>query len=104
MQQIATWVLLGYAVLMLVGGVIGYRTAASRPSLIAGVLSAAVLLGAYAWSLSNPSRGFLLAAVVAVLLAANFGLRLAKTGNFMPSGMLLIVSLAAAVILGFAAF
>lgn len=104
MTAIAAIVLLVYAVLMLAGGVIGYRAAGSKASLIAGAVSGAVLFGAYAWSRSSPQRGFALAAVVALLLAINFGMRFAKSGNFMPPGMLMTVSIVALVVLAWAAF
>lgn len=104
MTGIAAVVLLVYAVLMLVGGVIGYRAAGSKASLIAGAISSAFLFAAYADSRSNPQRGFALAAVVALLLAINFGIRFAKTGNFMPPGMLMAVSVLALLVLGWAAF
>ena len=104
MTSLATAVLLIYAVLMLVGGVIGYRAAGSKASLIAGVASSAALFGAFAWSRSHPASGFLAGAVVALALAVVFAIRLAKTGNFMPAGMLLLASVAALVVLALAGF
>ena len=104
MTRFATVTLLAYAVLMLLGGIMGYRTAGSAASLIAGAASAAVLLGAYAWSRSRPQRGFAVAAVVALLLAANFAGRLAKTGDFIPTGIFLVLSILAAIVFGLVGF
>ncbi len=98
MISFATIVLIVYALLMLVGGVMGYRVAGSRPSLFSGVISAILLLVALAWSQNSPRGGFVSAALIALLLSIVFAIRLARTHRFMPSGMLLIVSLIALVI------
>lgn len=92
-------VLAVYALFMLAGGVIGYRKAGSKASLISGVGSAVVLAAAFLIAGSNPGAGFWLGAITGLLLAVVFALRLAKTGKFMPAGALLIVSLVAMVLL-----
>lgn len=84
-----------YAVLLAVGGIIGYTKAASRPSLIAGLSSALAALASLALSFQNASVGMGLGAAVATLLFLFFGYRFAvKTRKFMPSGLLAVVSLA----------
>ena len=83
-----------YAVLLAVGGVIGYSKAGSRPSLIAGLGSAVAAILALLLSFQNPSWGMGLGALVATLLAVFFGYRFAvKTRKFMPAGLLALVSL-----------
>ncbi len=104
MSTVGTVVLAVYAVLMLAGGIIGFRVAGSRASLISGVISGILLLLAFGWSLYRPRNGFLSGALVALLLTIVFAIRLAKTGHFMPSGMLLAASLAALVILAISAW
>ena len=86
-----------YAALMFVGGVLGYRLSGSRASLIAGTASAALLAGAFvlAQSGSGPSAGLWCASLVALALSAVFAARFSKTKKFMPSGMLLVVSVLA---------
>ena len=96
-------VLAVYAVLMLVGGVMGYRAAKSSASLVAGVGSAVVLLVALFLSLRAPATGYWLGALTSLALCIVFTLRLAKTGKFMPSGMLLTVSFVALVLITYAA-
>ncbi len=82
-----------YAVLLAVGGVIGYTKAGSRPSLIAGLGSAVAAILALVLSFQNPSWGMGLGALVAILLAVFFGYRFAvKTRKFMPAGLLAVVS------------
>jgi len=95
-------VVLGYAALVLAGGVMGYAKAGSKPSLIAGAASAAVLLLAWGWSRSSVG-GLWLGAVVALALCVVFGLRVKKTGKMMPSGMMLAISVLALAALTLAA-
>lgn len=96
-------VLVVYALLMLVGGIIGFTTAGSRASLVSGVGSAVVLAAAWVVSRSSPVAGLWLGAVAAILLCIVFAMRLAKTAKFMPSGMLLVVSVVALVLLTYSA-
>ena len=97
------WILLGYALLMILGGLMGFR-AGSKVSLYAGFGSGAALLVAYAVTFVALVDGLWVGCVLAAILAVTFGKRLSATGKFMPSGMLLIASLAAAVLLGYSAW
>jgi uncharacterized membrane protein (UPF0136 family) len=88
-----------YAVLLAVGGVIGYTRAGSRPSLIAGLTSAVGAILALLLSLQNRTLGMGLACLLAILLFVFFGYRYAaKTSKFMPAGLLSVVSLAVLVV------
>ena len=104
MTRFATVVLLVYAALMLIGGIMGYRAAGSTASLIGGFGSAIVLLGAFALSRSRPRPGFAIASLAALLLAVNFTMRVAKTGNFIPTGIFLIISILAAIVFSWVVF
>ncbi|MCZ6794695.1 MAG: TMEM14 family protein [Planctomycetota bacterium] len=97
-------VLVVYAVFLVVGGVAGFKKAGSKPSLIAGVASAALLLVALGISYAAPAHGLWAGAGVSLLLVFVFGVRLAKTGKFMPSGMLLALSAVALGLLAFCAW
>ena len=94
MRNFANLVLWVYIVLLVVGGLIGFLKAKSKVSLIMSVSFAALLIMA--------DRGFIFQTyMVDYLLAALlvvFGIRLAKTKKFMPSGMMLIVTLVALVL------
>ncbi len=103
MTKLATIALLSYAALMVIGGIMGYR-AGSTASLIGGLGSAVVLLGAFAVSRSRPRPGFAIAAVTALLLAVNFTMRVAKTGNFVPMGILLLMSILVAIVFSWVVF
>jgi uncharacterized membrane protein (UPF0136 family) len=88
-----------YAVLLAVGGVIGFTKAGSKPSLIAGMASAVGALLAFILSLQNRTLGMGLACLLAIVLFVFFGYRYAaKTRKFMPAGLLSVVSLVVLVI------
>jgi uncharacterized membrane protein (UPF0136 family) len=84
--------LLVYAILVSAGGVMGFLKGKSKASLIAGLVSGALMLTSYSISLRNTSMGFMMGAGIAGLLLIVFGMRLAKTKKFMPSGMLLALT------------
>jgi uncharacterized membrane protein (UPF0136 family) len=83
-----------YAVLLIVGGVIGFVKARSRASLIAGVVSGLIAIGCIVISATyNEDGGYSIALLLAIVLFLFFGNRALKTQKFMPSGMLSIVSI-----------
>jgi uncharacterized membrane protein (UPF0136 family) len=87
-----------YIILLVVGGLIGFLKAKSSVSLITSGVSAALLALTSIHGLFGPGfRQGLANTIMAVLLAV-FAVRLAKTKKFMPSGMLLLITLAALVL------
>ena len=93
-------VLMAYSATLFMGGVLGYTNAKSFVSFIAGAGSAIFILCAYHLSRSKPQAGFGLGTVLASLMAINFFMRWQKSGNFMPMGLLMIISVIAAVLVG----
>ena len=86
---------IAYGVLAIVGGVIGYKQAQSKASLISGSISGVLLiLGGILRSLGQ-SWGLFLAAIVTVLLIIVFTGRLVKTRKFMPAGLMTVLGVAA---------
>ena len=74
--------------LLAVGGLIGYLKAGSRPSLIAGSISALAALVALGLSVRNNRLGVPLGMILSIALFVLFGYRYAvKTRKFMPSGL-----------------
>jgi len=83
-----------YALLLGIGGLMGYLKAGSRPSLIAGSISALAALVALGLSIANPRLGVSLGLLLSITLFVLFGYRYAvKTRKFMPSGLLAVASL-----------
>ncbi len=93
METVARFSLLVYAVLMSVGGIMGFVKGRSSISLIAGLASAAVLVLAYFISISDARNGLLLGVGVTSVLTFVFAIRIAKTKKIMPSGALLALTL-----------
>ena len=82
-----------YIILLLVGGLIGFFKAGSKVSLISSSISAALLI--VSATVLRPEFARPVADVIMAALLVVFALRLAKTKKFMPSGMMLVVTLIA---------
>ena len=95
MHDFATKVLWAYIILLLVGGLIGFFKAKSKVSLITSAVFAALLVATTLRSVFQPRFANDLANVVLILLLVVFAIRLAKTKKFMPSGLMLVVTIAA---------
>ncbi|EAT41301.1 AAEL007059-PA [Aedes aegypti] len=82
-----------FALLVAAGGIFGYVKAGSLPSLIAGVSFGILLgVGAYFNSIQEPIP--LIQIIFLVLLGGLMGFRWIRTGNFMPPGMITVLSVA----------
>lgn len=90
-----------YGIITLVGGVIGYLKAKSKPSLISGVLSALLLFIAAFLESQGYDLGRVFAQVITIVLIIVFALRLQKTGKFMPSGLMLMTGVFTLIMLTF---
>ncbi len=87
-----------YIVLLLLGGLMGFLKAGSKVSLITAAVSAALLVVTAINGLFQPAfRQGLADTIMAVLLVV-FAIRLTKTKKFMPSGLMLVVTLVALVL------
>lgn len=90
MQNYATTLLWVYIVLLIVGGLFGYFKAGSKVSLVTSSISAAVLV---LCALGIVFRPYMADVVMALLLIV-FAIRLTKTKKFMPSGLMLVLTVA----------
>ncbi len=84
-----------YIVLLLVGGLIGFLKAGSKVSLITYAVSAAVLIVTAIPGLFAPSLARALADIIMAALLVVFAIRLGKTKKFMPSGLMLVITVLA---------
>jgi len=96
-QHIANMVLWIYIVLLLVGGMIGFFKAKSKVSLITSAVFAALLVLTRVGIFKPAVVAGTVNLIMAVLLVV-FAVRLAKTKKFMPSGLMLVVTLLALVL------
>jgi uncharacterized membrane protein (UPF0136 family) len=81
-----------YIVLLLVGGLIGFFKAKSKVSLISSSVFAAVLVLTQTGIFKTEVSLILVNALLAALLVV-FAIRLAKTKKFMPSGLMLVLTI-----------
>jgi uncharacterized membrane protein (UPF0136 family) len=92
MSHSILWV---YIVLLLVGGLIGYLKAGSKVSLITSAVAAAALVLTAIPGLFTPATGRALADIIMAALLVVFAIRLTKTKKFMPSGLMLAITILA---------
>ena len=91
MTVVAHYAIIILSTFVLIGGIIGFKKAGSKASLIAGAISAVLLDACFAIGFVNMQAGFIAALVVTGLLDGFFVKRLIKTKKFMPAGMILIL-------------
>ena len=90
-QNTVLWI---YILLLVVGGLIGFLKAGSKVSLMTASISAALLVITTTGLFDNSVRNGIADAIMAALLVV-FAIRLAKTKKFMPSGMMLTITIVA---------
>jgi uncharacterized membrane protein (UPF0136 family) len=87
-----------FGVLTIAGGIMGYVKANSRPSLIAGVSSGVLLIGAAYLVGAKGMIGLLLGLIVSLPLAGRFISGFRKTGKIMPAGVMALLSVGGVVL------
>jgi uncharacterized membrane protein (UPF0136 family) len=80
-----------YGALAMIGGIIGFKQAQSKASLISGLVTGIGLLIAGVGLLQAQMWGFWLAIALTLLLVVVFIGRLVKTRKFMPAGLMVVV-------------
>jgi len=94
MNHFDVQVLWVYIVLLLVGGLIGFFKAKSKVSLITSAVFAAILILTTLRNVFQPGFALGLANITLVVLLVVFAVRLGKTKKFMPSGLILVATVA----------
>ncbi|MGB3758917.1 MAG: TMEM14 family protein [Rivularia sp. (in: cyanobacteria)] len=82
-----------YGILSIIGGIIGYKSAGSKVSLISGTISGLLLLVAAYLQLQGQTWGLTLAVIITAVLVVVFAIRLAKTRKLMPAGLMVVLGL-----------
>jgi len=95
MHNFANSVLWIYIVLLLVGGLIGFFKGKSKVSLITSAVFAALLVLTAVPGIFDRRFALGLENVLMAVLLVVFAVRLTKTRKFMPSGLMLVVTIAA---------
>lgn len=94
MNQFDRQVLWIYIILLLAGGLIGFFKAKSKISLVSSSVFAALLILTTLRGVFEPRFALGLANVILVVLLLVFAMRLGKTRKFMPSGLILVATVA----------
>lgn len=87
------FIVLIYAILILVGGIVGHIKAGSFASLISGIVFGLLLLGCSIALFAKKKWGPYAALIVTFVLDGFFTFRFLKTHVFMPAGLLSLISL-----------
>lgn len=88
-----------YGFLVLIGGIIGHMQAKSTISLVMGTIFGVMILGASLALYKKKRASIWISLSLVLLLDAFFSYRFFKTLKFMPSGMMMILSLITLIVL-----
>jgi uncharacterized membrane protein (UPF0136 family) len=90
-----------YAILVLIGGIIGHYIANSMPSLVMGTIFAILLTASAIAMFQNIPLGFYSGVALTAILFVFFGYRYLTTMKVFPAGFMTLVSLVVLLILFF---
>ena len=90
---------IAYGLLACFGGIWGYIKANSKPSLISGCISGALLLISALMQFQGMIVGLIIARVVTILLVCVFTVRLIKTKKAMPGVLMLTTGVLTLIVL-----
>ncbi len=93
MFDLVRFYLFGFGVLTIAGGVMGFVKAKSRPSLIAGSVSGALLVLAGYLVGTSGRIGLFLGLGVSAALAARFVMTYRKSKKLMPAGLMAVLGI-----------
>jgi uncharacterized membrane protein (UPF0136 family) len=81
-----------FALLTIIGGIMGYVSKGSVPSVVAGSISGIALIVAAFLLPGNYVAGLIIGLLVSVALAGRFVPAFVKSGQLMPAGMMSVLS------------
>lgn len=92
-MKVSAWITFFYAMIIIIGGVMGFVKADSVISLVLGTISGLFLLSTMIATRKGKMLGVYSAMFYAGILDAFFTYRFVKTGAFMPSGIMCLLSI-----------
>ncbi|WAL62824.1 hypothetical protein OXH18_10255 [Thermocoleostomius sinensis A174] len=94
-MSISSIAAIAYGLLAAVGGILGYANARSKPSLMAGLISGALLIAGGVAHAQGLGWGWPLSLVITIVLLIVFAVRFWKTRTFMPAGLMILAGVLA---------
>ncbi|MBS0629081.1 MAG: TMEM14 family protein [Verrucomicrobia bacterium] len=91
-MKTAAWVTLFYGLIVIAGGIIGFLKANSTTSIVVGSISGFLLLLTALGMMGRMVAPAYLALAITLILDAFFTYRWIATYNFMPSGLMTVIS------------
>jgi uncharacterized membrane protein (UPF0136 family) len=88
-MSISSIVAIAYGLLAAVGGVFGYVNARSKPSLVSGLISGALLMAGGVAQAQGLGWGWPLSLVITIVLVIVFAVRFWRTRKLMPAGLMI---------------
>lgn len=92
------YLIIAYGLFVILGGIMGYQKANSVPSLVMGAIFGILLIISSVAMLKENMPGFYIAISLTVILMLFFAYRFFVTQNFMPAGMMSMVSCLVAIV------
>lgn len=100
MDPLSQTISLIYAIILILGGIMGYVKAQSMISLATGLISGVLVFISSKIGKSNPKASYLYISSISLILAGFFSYRYASTHAFMPAGLMLLLSTITFVVVG----
>ena len=104
MNKLSTTTSTIYAALLILGGIIGFLKAHSMISLIAGIVSGAIVFALLKNAVKKAKTSYDYITALSLMLGLFFGYRFAMHNVFIPSGLMLMLSTINFTVVGFSGF
>lgn len=91
-MKTASYIILAYGILVIIGGIIGYAKSQSLPSIISGVIFGLLILGSAFFMFNENPLGTYAALALSAILAVFFVYRFMGSHKFMPAGLMIVLS------------
>ena len=100
MDPLSQTISLIYAIILILGGIMGYIKAHSVISLLTGFISGVLVFISCKLGKNNPKAAYLYISSISLILAGFFSYRYSLTHTFMPAGLMVLLSTITLVVVG----